>query len=65
MAKQKKKLDKVTISIVISKTQHAQIEKMCWHMSKEQQKTITFSEAVRLALEEVYPYQKQTDLFNK
>ncbi len=62
MARTKKIKDGINVTIKISKEQLLQIEKMCWHMSKEQRKTITKGDAIRLALETVYPCQKQLDL---
>ena len=63
MAKPKKIKDAVRLSIVLSKTQADRVQHMAIQMSAQEGRQITTSEAVRMAIEAVYPLPKQLDLF--
>ena len=52
------------ISVVISDRQLKQIEKMSNHIGTQESRKVTVSEAIRLAIETVYPLPKQYDMFN-
>jgi hypothetical protein len=58
MAKPKKIKDAVRLSLVISKAQAEQVERMAIRMSTQENRQITVSEAIRLAIEAVYPIPK-------
>ncbi len=64
MAKPKKIKDAVTVSVVMSKEQLERIDYMTRSMIKQTGRLITVSEAIRMAIETVYPIPKdQLDLF--
>lgn len=63
MAKPKKIKDAVRLSIVLSKAQADRVSYMARQMGVQEGRTITASEAVRMAIEAVYPLPKQLDLF--
>ena len=63
MAKPKKIKDAVRVSVVLSKAQADRVQHMARHMSVQEGRTITASEAVRMAIETIYPLPKQLDLF--
>jgi hypothetical protein len=64
MAKPKKIQDAVRISVVMSKAQRDRVEYMTRSMIKQTGKLITISQAIRMAIEAVYPIPKnQLDLF--
>lgn len=56
--------DVVRLSVVLSKKQAERIKYMALRMSTRVGRQITVSEAIRMAIEEVYPVPKdQKDLF--
>lgn len=63
MAKPKKIKDAVRLSIVLSKAQADRLQQRAIQMSGQEGRQITVSEAVRMAIEAVYPLPKQLDLF--
>ena len=64
MAKPKKINDAVTVSVVMSKAQRDRVDYMTRSMIKQTGKLISISEAIRMAIETVYPVPKnQADLF--
>ncbi len=66
MARPKKLDDPIRLSIVISKEHLEWIKKVVLRMSFREGTQITLSEAIRIALETVYPLPKsQTDFLEK
>ena len=63
MARPKEIKDAKRISVVISDKQLKQIEKMSNHIGTQENRKVTVSEAIRLAIEAVYPLPKQFDMF--
>jgi hypothetical protein len=64
MSKPKKIKDSARLSVVMSKAQAAQVQHMARRMSVQENRTISTSEAIRMAIEAVYPLnEKQLDLF--
>lgn len=64
MARPKEIKDAVRISIVLSKVQTDRVQHMARQMSAREGRTITASEAIRMAIEALYPVPKnQLDLF--
>lgn len=63
MARPKEIKDAKRISVVISDKQLKQIEKMSNHIGTQEGRKVTVSEAIRLAIEAVYPLPKQFDMF--
>jgi hypothetical protein len=64
MAKPKKIKDAVRLSVVLSKAQADRLQQRAIQMSMQEGRQITVSEAVRTAIEAVYPLPKQFDLFS-
>lgn len=55
----------VRLSVVLSKKQAERIKHMALRMSTQEGRQITVSEAIRMAVETVYPVPKnQADLFD-
>jgi hypothetical protein len=65
MTKPKQIKDAVRLSVVISREQANQLGKMAIHMSTQEGRQITVSEAIRRAIEVVYPIPNQMNLFQK
>lgn len=63
MAKPKKIKDAVRLSVVLSKAQADRVQQMARLMAVQEGRQITASEAIRMAIEAVYPLPKQLDLF--
>ncbi|MDF2549242.1 MAG: hypothetical protein K0S07_309 [Chlamydiales bacterium] len=64
MARPKKIKDGIRLSVVIPEKQANWLKKMAIHMSAQQGRQITVSEAIRLAIEQCYPLvEKQLELF--
>lgn len=63
MPKSKKINDVVRLSVVLSKAQADWVQKMARSMAVQENRNITASEAIRMAIEAVYPLPKQLDLF--
>ena len=63
MAKPKKIKEAVRLSVVLSKAQADRVQQRAIQMSSQEGRQITVSEAVRMAIEVVYPLPKQLDLF--
>lgn len=64
MARPKEIKDGVRLSVVLSKAQADRIKHMAIRMSSQEGRQITVSEAIRTAIEMVYPVPKnQMDLF--
>lgn len=63
MTKPKTIKDCVRMSFAIEKKQADQIRKMARLMSVQEKRQITASEAIRMAVETVYPLPKQMELF--
>ena len=64
MARPKEIKDGVRLSVVLSKAQADRIKHMAIRMSAQEGRQITVSEAIRAAIEAVYPVPKnQMDLF--
>jgi hypothetical protein len=64
MSKPTKIKDAVRLSVVLSKAQAAQVQQTARRMSVQENRTISASEAIRMAIETVYPLnEKQLDLF--
>lgn len=64
MAKPKKIIDTVRLSVVISREQAERVKYMTLQMSKQEGRLLTVSEAIRMAIEAVYPVPKdQTEMF--
>jgi predicted solute-binding protein len=59
MPREKKIEEAVRLSVVLSKKHLDQIKKTAIRMSFENNRNITVSEAIRLALEEAYPMPKE------
>lgn len=64
MAKPKKIKDAVRLSVVLSKAQANRVQQRAIQMSMQEGRQITVSEAIRMAIEAVYPLPKQLDLFS-
>jgi hypothetical protein len=65
MAKPKNIKDAVTVSVVLSKAQAERVKYMALRMSTQEGRAITFSEALRMAIETTYPVPNtQIDMFN-
>ncbi len=64
MAKPKKIKEAVRLSVVLSKAQADRVQQRAIQMSMQEGRQITVSEAVRMAIEAVYPLPKQLDLFD-
>ena len=65
MGRPKEIKDAVRLSVVLSSEQAEQIRKSSIHMSVQEKRQITVSEAVRMAIETVYPIPKnQMNLFD-
>jgi hypothetical protein len=65
MAKPKQINNAVRLSVVLSKVQANRIQHMAIKMSTQEGRQITVSEAIRMAIEAVYPVPKdQADLFD-
>ena len=58
MAKPKKIKDAVRLSVVMSQAQADQVQLMARRMSIQEGRTITSSEAIRMAIETAYPVPK-------
>lgn len=65
MAKPKKIKDAIRLSVVLSKAQVDWLQHMARRMGVQEGRTITASEAVRMAIETVYPVPKQLNLFER
>ena len=64
MSKPKKIKDVARLSVVLSRAQAAQVQHMARRMSVQENRTITTSEAIRMAIETAYPVKEtQLDLF--
>lgn len=64
MGRPKEIKDGVRLSVVMSREQAEQVKKMALRMSIQEGRTITVSEAIRIAVEAVYPVPKtQMSLF--
>jgi hypothetical protein len=64
MARPKEIKDGVRLSVVLSRAQADRIKHMAIRMSSQEGRQITVSEAIRMAVETVYPVPKnQMDLF--
>jgi hypothetical protein len=59
MAKPKKIKDAVRVSIVLSKAQSNRVQQRAIQMSMQEGRQITVSEAIRMAIEVVYPLPKK------
>ena len=66
MGRPKEIKDGVRLSVVMSKEQADQIKHMAIQMSVQQKRQITVSEAIRMAIEAVYPVPKsrQIEIFD-
>lgn len=65
MARPKEIKDGVRLSVVLSKAQAERVKYMALQMSNRERRAITVSEAVRMAIETLYPVPKtQTDMFD-
>jgi len=65
MGRPKEIKDCVRLSIVLSKNQAEQVKHMTLQMSKQEGRLISVSEALRMAVEAVYPVPKdQMNLFS-
>jgi hypothetical protein len=65
MGRPKEINDGVRLSVVLSKKQAERVKYMALRMSTQEGRQITVSEAIRMAIETVYPVPKnQPDLFN-
>jgi len=64
MARPKEIEDAVRISLVLSKKQAERVKYMALQMSKQEGRQITPSEAIRMAVETVYPIPKQKGMFD-
>jgi hypothetical protein len=65
MPRPKKITEEVRLSVVLSKQQADRVKLMAIRMSSQEGRQITVSEAVRMAIETVYPIPKQLDLFGE
>lgn len=64
MPRPKEIRDATRLSVVLSKIQANRVQHMARQMSAREGRTITTSEAIRMAVEAVYPVPKdQLDLF--
>lgn len=64
MARPKEIKDAVRISVVLPRAQSNRVHHMARQMSAREGRTITASEAIRMAIEAMYPVPKnQLDLF--
>ena len=64
MGRPKEIKDGIRLSVVMSKNQADQVKHMALRMSTQERRQITVSEAIRMAIEAVYPLpEKQKDLF--
>jgi len=65
MARPQKIAECVRLSVVLSKAQANRVKHMAIQMSAREGRQITVSEAIRMAVESLYPLPKnmQTDLF--
>lgn len=64
MARPREIKDAVRISVVLPKAQADRVQHMARQMSAREGRTITASEAIRMAIEALYPVPKnQFDLF--
>lgn len=64
MPRPKEIKDGVRLSVVLSKKQAERIKYMALRMSTQEGRAITVSEAIRMAIEAVYPVPKsQTEMF--
>ena len=64
MGRPKEIKEGVRLSVVLSKEQAERVKHMALQMSTQEQRQITVSEAIRMAIESVYPVPKnQMDLF--
>lgn len=63
MGRPKEIKDAKRLSVVLSEKQVNQIEKMANRMGIQENRRITTSEAIRMAIEAVYPLEKQLELF--
>ena len=63
MGRPKKLEDGERLSVVLPKKQVDQIRRRALQMSVQEGRTITVSEALRMAVEMAYPLPKQTTLF--
>lgn len=65
MGRPKEINDGVRLSVVLSKKQAERVKYMALRMSTQEGRQITVSEAIRMAIEAIYPVPKnQPDLFN-
>ena len=65
MGRPKEIKDGIRLSVVLSKKQAERVKYMALRMSTQEGRAITVSEAIRMAIEAVYPVPKnQPDLFN-
>ncbi len=64
MGRSKKIVDSIRLSVVMSKDQGDFIKKMAIRMSVNECRQVTVSEAIRMAVEEVYPVPNdQSNMF--
>jgi len=64
MAKPKKIINTVRLSVVMSKEQAERVKYMTLQMSKQEGRLLTVSEAIRMAIEATYPVPRdQTEMF--
>ena len=64
MSKPKEIQEPVRLSVVLSKAQAERVQQMAIRMSSQEGRLITVSEAIRMAIETVYPVPKQLELFS-
>lgn len=62
MSRPKEIKDAVRVSTVVSKAQLERIRYMAISMSQQEQRQITVSEAIRMAIETAYPLPKDRQL---
>lgn len=63
MSKPKKIKDAVRLSVVLPQIQANHLQRMAIKMSAQEGRQITVSEAIRMAIEALFPMPKQMDLF--
>jgi hypothetical protein len=65
MARKKTIKDPRALTVVVSKTFHAHLEKVVIRLSSQAGKVLNLSEVVRSLLEEAFPMPKTMDMFDK
>ena len=63
MTRPKKIKDAIRVSVILPKAQAERVKQMAIQMSSQEGRVITTCEAMRMAIETVYPIPKQMSLF--